>query len=182
MSSDGHSYESIETGNNQPMSSFRGPIADPDMVAPRQHDITMLDSNGHHAVDIEAESDGYDSVDKNATNIPFLFSTRCFQSMAPTFHPCNIFMNMICDLFEHEDNKRPENTIPKEENISGLPFFSKVSVSTTDSTKELSPVNTIRTKRDQTGYAVISAQKNNLQKINKHLRMKVMKLQKCENI
>ena len=140
------------------MSSYSDPIADPDMVAPRQHDITTLDSNGHHAVDIEAEYSGYDSVDKNATNIPFLFSTQCFQSMAQHFLPCNIFMNTICDLFERKNGKRTENFIPKEEDISGLPFSSEVSVSTTDSTNELSPVMTNRTKRDQTGYAVISNQ------------------------
>ena len=158
VSSDGHSYESIEMGNNQPMSSYSDPIADPDMVAPRQHDITTLDNNGHHAVDINAEYSGYDSVDKNATNIPFLFSTQCFQSMAQHFLPCNIFMNTICDLFERKNGKRTENIIPKEEDISGLPFSSEVSVSTTDSTNELSPVMTNRTKRDQTGYAVISIQ------------------------
>ena len=121
VSSFGHPYESIEMGNNNPMSSYSDPIADPDEVAPMQQDIMIVESSGHHTVDIEIMHSDQRIVEKHQTRMPFLFSTQCFQSMAQHFLPCNIFMNTICDLFERKNGKRTENIIPKEEDIPGLP-------------------------------------------------------------
>ena len=78
--------------------------------------------------------------------------------MTQAFLPCNIFMNTIYDLFEHKNDKRPENIIPAEEIIHGFPFFSKISVSTPDFTNGLPPVNTLRNEGDQPSSAGISNQ------------------------
>ena len=160
VSSFGHPYESIEMGNNNPMSSYSDPIADPDEVAPTQQDIMNSESNGHHTVDVGTRNNGDQIVENHTTEMPFLFSTQCLQSMTRYFLPCNIFMNAIYDLFEHKNDKRPENIIPEEEFVHGQPFFSEISVSTSDFANGLPPVNTYRTKGEQSSYAAISKQKN----------------------
>ena len=76
VSSFGHPYESIEMGSNNPMSSYSGPIADPDAVAPKQQDIMNLECNGHHTVDVDTANSGHHTVVKNTRNTTRTTSDR----------------------------------------------------------------------------------------------------------
>ena len=109
ISSFGHPHEPIEMGNNQPMSSWNDQVVNPDTVAPRQQEITLLDNGGHHAAYIGIPSSRVHTVDTDAMDKTFLFSTICFQSMAHAFRSCNIFTNAIYDIFGYASDKRTEN-------------------------------------------------------------------------
>ena len=146
FSSTGHSDESFEMGDYIQMSSYSGPI-DPDMVAPAQQNITIMDNKSHHTVDIDMKKGGACAITQSNKNTPFLFSTISLHSMTLNF-PCNIFANLIYHIFEHKNEERPETLASKEEMIHGQPFPSRNSVSTLDFTNELPTV--ICNKGDQT--------------------------------
>ena len=129
ISSFGHPTEPFEMGNSQPMSSWNDQVVNPDTVAPRQQDITLLDNCGHQVAYIGTESNGTHTGDTETMDKTFLFSSICFQSMAHTFLSCNIFMKAIYDIFGHANDKRSENITHTEETIHGQPFFSEKAVS-----------------------------------------------------
>ena len=157
ISSFGHPNEPVELGNNQPMSSWNYHVVNPDTVAPWQQDITLSDNGGHHAANIGMQSSGVHTVDTDAMDKTFLFSTICFQSMAHAFQSCNIFTNAIYGIFGYEDDKRPENIIQTEEIIHGQPFFSEEPVSTVDFTDGLLPVKILLNKEEQTRQSTLSS-------------------------
>jgi len=158
ISSFGHPHEPIEMGNNQPMSSWNDQVVNPDTVAPRQQEITLLDNGGHHAAYIGIPSSGVHTVDTDAMDKTFLFSTICFQSMAHAFRSCNIFMNAIYDIFGYANDKRTENITQSEEIIHGQPFFSEEAVSTVDFTDGLPPAEILHNKEEQTRQSTLSSQ------------------------
>ena len=158
ISSFGHPNEPDELGNIQPMSSWNDHVFNPDTVAPRQQDITLLDNGGHHAANIGMQSSGVHTVDTDAMDKTFLFSTICFQSMAHAFQSCNLFKNAIYDIFGHANDKRSENITHTEETIHGQPFFSEKAVSTVDFTDGLPPTEILRNKEEQTRHSALSSQ------------------------
>ena len=145
-------------GNNQPMSSWKDQAVNPDTVAPRQQDITLLDNGGHQAAYIGMHSSDVHTDDSIAMDKTFLFSTICFQSMAHAFRTCNIFTNAIYDIFGHANDKRTENITQPEGRIHGQPFFSEEAVSTVDFTDGLSPVKILLNKEEQTRQSTLSSQ------------------------
>ena len=158
VSSFGHQHEPIEKGNNQPMSSWNDHVVNPDTVAPRQQEITLLDNGGHHAAYIGMQSSGAHTDDSDAMDKTFLFSTICFQSMARAFHSCNIFTNAIYGIFGHTNDMRTENITQTEEIIHGQPFFSEEPVSTVDFTDGLLPANILLNKEEPTCQSAVSSQ------------------------
>ena len=157
VSSFGHPNEPVELGNNQPMSSWNYHVVNPDTVAPRQQDITLLDNGGHHDAYIGMQSSGVHTVDTDAMDKTFLFSTICFQSMAHAFQSCNLFKNAIYDIFGHANDKRTENITQPEGRIHGQPFFSEEAVSTVDFTDGLLPVKILLNKEEQTRQSTLSS-------------------------
>ena len=158
VSSFGHPNEPVELGNNQPMSSWNYHVVNPDTVAPRQQDITLLDNGGHHDAYIGMQSSGVHTVDTDAMDKTFLFSTICFQSMAHAFQSCNLFKNAIYDIFGHANDKRTENITQPEGRIHGQPFFSEEAVSTVDFTDCFLPVKILLNKEEQTRQSTLSSQ------------------------
>ena len=156
ISSFGHPTEPIEKGNSQPMSSWNDQVVNPDTVAPRQQDIAQLDDGRHHAEHIGMQSIGIHTDDTESMDKTFLFSTICFQSMARTFHSCDIFSNAIYRIFGYANDMRTENTIHTEEILHGQPFFSKKAVSTVDFTNGLPPANTFHNEEEQTRQSALS--------------------------
>ena len=163
ISSFGHPHEPIEMGNNQPMSSWNYHVVNPDTVAPRQQVFTILDNGGHHAAYIGIPSSGVHTIDIDAMDKTFLFSTICFQSMAHAFRSCNIFTNAIYDIFGYANDKRTENITQSEEIIHGQPFSSKEAVSTVDFTDGLLPVKILLNKEEQTRQSTLSSQMSLIQ-------------------
>ena len=145
-------------GNNQPMSSWKDQVVNPDTVAPRQQDITLLDNGGHQAAYIGMHSSDVHTDDSIAMDKTFLFSTICFQSMAHAFRTCNIFTNAIYDIFGHSNDRRAENITHPEEIIHGQPSFSEKAVSTVDFTAGLSPVDMCHNKEESTCHSALSSQ------------------------
>ena len=145
-------------GNNQPMSSWNYHVVNPDTVAPRQQDITLLDNGGHQAAYIGMHSSDVHTDDSIAMDKTFLFSTICFQSMAHAFRTCNIFTNAIYDIFGHSNDKRAENITHPEEIVHGQPSFSEKAVSTVDFTAGLSPVDMCHNKEESTCHSALSSQ------------------------
>ena len=80
ISSFGHPIEPIEMGNSQPMSSWNDQVVNPDTVAPRQQDITLLDNRGHQAAYIGTQSSGTHTVDTETMDKTFLFSSNDWKS------------------------------------------------------------------------------------------------------
>ena len=158
VSSFGHQHEPLELGNNQPMSSWNDQVVNPDTVAPRQQEITLLDKGDRDAKYIGMHSSEVHIDDSNAMEQTFLFSSICFQSTALAFQSCNIFKNAIYDLFGYANDNRTENITQSEEIIYGQPFFSKKAVSTVDFTNGLSPTEILRNKKEQTRYSALSTQ------------------------
>ena len=160
VSSFGHPNEPVELGNNQPMSSWNYHVVNPDTVAPWQQDITLSDNGGHHAANIGMQSSGVHTVDTDAMDKTFLFSTICFQSMAHAFQSCNLFKNVIYDLFGHANDLRAEHITQSKEIIYGQPSFSEKAVSTVDFTDGLPPTEILRNKEEQTRHSALSSQIN----------------------
>ena len=158
ISSVGHPMESIEKGNTPPMSSWNDQVVNPDTVAPWQQDITQLDDGRHQAKHIGTQSIGIHTDETESMDTTFLFSNICFQSMAHTFHSCDIFSNTIYRLFGYADDMRSENTSHAEEILHGQPFFSEKAVSTVDFTDGLPPANIFHNKEEQTRHSALSGQ------------------------
>ena len=158
ISSFGHPTEPIEMGNSQPMSSWNDQVVNPDTVAPRQQDITLLDNSGYQAAYIGTQSSGTHTVDTETMDKPFLFSSICFQSMAHTFHSCDIFSNTIYRIFGYANDMRTENITPTEETLHGQPFFLEKAVSAVDFTDGLPPANILLNEEEQTRHSALSSQ------------------------
>ena len=158
VSSLGHLHELLESGNIQPMSSWRVKVICPDTVAPQQQDITQLDNGDRDAKDIGMHSSGGHTDDTIVMDPTFLFSPICFQSIALAFRPCNLFMNGIYDLFGlANDNRMGQYSKPKEI-IYGQPSFLEKAVSTVDFTDGLPPTEILRNKEEQTRHSALSSQ------------------------
>ena len=154
----GHLHELLELGNNQPMSSWKVQVISPDTVAPRQQNITQLDNGDRDANYIGMHSSEGHAGESNAMDQTFLFSTMCFQSTALAFQSCNIFKNVIYDLFGFANDPHTEHIIQAVENIHGQPSFSEKAVSTVDFTDGLPPTEILRNKEEQTSHSALSSQ------------------------
>ena len=162
VSSVGHLHEPFGLGSNQPMSSWNVQVVSPDTVAPRQQDITQLDTGDRDAKDIGMHSSEFHIDESSAMDPTFLFSTMCFQPTALAFRSCNLFMNGIYDLFGlANDNRMGQYNKPKEI-IYGQPSFLEKAVSTVDFTDGLPPTDIIRNEGEQTRYSALSSQKSNI--------------------
>ena len=162
ISSFGHPTEPIEMGNSQPMSSWNVQVVNPDTVAPRQQDIMLLDNGRHQADYIGMQSIGIHADDTESMDKTFLFSTICFQSMAHTFHSCDIFSDAIYRIFGYANDIRTQNT-HTEETLHGQPFFSEKAVSTVDFTDGLPPANILLNEEEQTRQSALSSQNSLIQ-------------------
>ena len=58
----GHLHEPLGLGNIQPTSSWSMQVVNPDSVAPRQQDITLLDKGDRDAKDIGMHSSDFHNV------------------------------------------------------------------------------------------------------------------------
>ncbi len=140
------------------MSSWNVQVVSPDTVAPRQQDITQLDTGDRDAKDIGMHSSEFHIDESSAMDPTFLFSTMCFQPTALAFRSCNLFMNGIYDLFGlANDNRTGQYSNPKEI-IYGQPSFLEKAVSTVDFTDGLPPTDIIRNEGEQTRYSALSSQ------------------------
>ena len=158
ISSVGHLHEPLGLGNIQPKSSWSTQVVNPDSVAPRQQDITQLDTGDRDAKDIGMHSSGGHTDDTIVMDPTFLFSSICFQSIALAFQPCNLFMNGIYDLFGLANDNRTDNFTQPEEMIYGQPSLSEKAVSTVDFTDGLPPTEILRNKEEQTRHSALSSQ------------------------
>ncbi len=134
VSSVGHLHEPLGLGNIQPKSSWSMEVVNPDSVAPRQQDITQLDTGDRDAKDIGMHSSEFHRDESSTMDPTFLFSTMCFQPTALAFRSCNLFMNGIYDLFGLANDNRTDNYTQSKEIIYGQPSFSEKAVSTVDCT------------------------------------------------
>ena len=158
VSSFGHQHEPLGLGNNQPMSSWNMQVVNPDSVAPRQQDITLLDKGDRDAKDIGMHSSEFHTDESSAMDPTFLFSTMCFQPTALAFRSCNVFKNAIYDLFGHANGNRAEHTTQSKEIIYGQPSLSRNAVSTVDFTDGLPPTEILCNKEEQTSHSALSTQ------------------------
>ena len=162
VSSFGHPYEPLGLGHIQPRSSWSMQVINPDSVAPRQQDITILENGDRDTKDMKdigMHSSEFHTDESSAMDPTFLFSTMCFQPMALAFRSCNVFRNMIYDLFGHANGNRAEYTTPSKEIIYGQPSLSRNAVSTVDFTDGLSPTEICCNKEEQTSHSALSTQK-----------------------
>ena len=119
---------SSNIGIAMPASTFNDPIADlPDAAAPMQQEFTTTGDFGHSPIDVQTEMAQ-----------TFLVSDICFPSMHHYFQPCNTFFDTRCDLFEHMNTKRREQTTSVSCDRSQMTTNMKISDTSIGSTYNLS--------------------------------------------